>query len=115
MKRFVQKGLLSILQVEHMNTVLTVYEIIYKSYEVKLYVAPFIPFAALNAILLFSILEVRVPFKIKFNNTQYNLFLNVCFEFYEIENYRTYLLYSINALIFTKILIPLLLRRHRFA
>lgn len=61
MKRFVQKGLLSILQVENMNTVLTVYEIIYKSYEVKLYVLLFISFVALNAILLFSILEVRVP------------------------------------------------------
>lgn len=69
-----------------MNTVLTVYEIIYESYEVKLYVPPFISFVALNALLLFSILEVRVSFKIKFNNTQYNKFLNVCFEFNRIEN-----------------------------
>lgn len=54
-----------------MNTVLTVYEIIYESYEVKLYVPPFISFVVLSAI-FFSILEVRVPFKIKFYNTQYN-------------------------------------------
>lgn len=60
MTRFVQKGLQSILQVENMNTVLTVYEIIYKRYEDKLYVPPCISFLARNAILLFSILEVRV-------------------------------------------------------